>query len=69
MTEMTDRRGAMVTAMAGVAAWATGFVAKSAQTTDGDRFSVGMARRGAGGRMQLALRIVAVDDFKPVGGV
>lgn len=69
VSEKTDRRGAMVTAMAGVAALATGSVATSAQTLNRESFPVGMAGRGADGHMQVALRILAADDLKPVAGV
>ena len=42
MIQKTDRRGAMVTAIVGVAAVATGSAAKSAQTTNMDSFPLGM---------------------------
>lgn len=70
MTTLTTRRGAIATAIVGAAAVVTGSVAADqAPTGASDDHSLGMVRRGADGRMQLALRIVAADDFKPVGGV
>ncbi len=70
MTALTTRRGAMATAIVGAAAVVTRSVAADkAPTGTSNDHSLGTVRRGTDGRMQLALRIIAADDFKPVGGV
>lgn len=80
MTDATNRRHAIVTAVAGAAALATGTATACSQpaaTGGGDSLGIarpvwdsfGIARRNAGGHMILALRIVAADDLEPVGGV
>ena len=70
MTEMTTRRGVMATAIVSASAVVMGSVAAgNAPAIAGDDHSFGMARRGERGPMQLALRVIAADDFKPVGGV
>lgn len=69
MNEMTNRRGAMSAAILGLAAVAThSHDTGKTQDSKEDCFTIEKVV-DIGGRKQLALRIIAADDFQPVSGI